>query len=124
MAVTDTWKKISTEALLKGASVPFGSVFIGLGGASFSVIAGDSPSGEIVGSGYERVPVQWTDFVANMKNSNTLLWSVGSGWSAVGAAFVSDSFQGGAVLLWDGFTTRSVASGDQVVIDIGNFTLT
>jgi hypothetical protein len=124
VAVTDTWKKLSTEAVLKGAAVPFGSVFIGLGGASFSVVAGDSPSGEISGTGYERVPVQWTDFVADMRNSNVMLWSVGSGWSAVGAAFVSDSIQGGAVLLWDGFATRSVASGDKVSIDIGNFVLT
>ena len=124
MAVTDTWKKISTEAVLKGTPVPFGSVFIGLGGASFGVIAGDLPSGEITGTGYERVPVQWTDFIADMTNSNALLWSVGSGWSAVGAAFVSDSSQGGTVLMWDTFGTRSVSSGDSVAIDVGNFTLT
>jgi hypothetical protein len=124
MATTDTWKKISTEAVLKGTAVPFGSVFIGLGNASFSVIAGDAPSGEITGNGYERIPVQWTDFVADMTNSNILLWSAGSGWSAVGAAFVSDSFQGGSVLLWDGFATRTVNSGSTVRIDIGNFVLT
>ena len=123
MAVTDTWKKLSTEAVLKGASIPFASVFIGLGGASFGVIAGDVPSGEITGTGYERVPVTWTDFVADMTNSNSLLWSVGSGWS-VGAAFVSDSSQGGVVLMYDTFSTISVTSGDKVAIDIGNFTLT
>jgi hypothetical protein len=124
MAVTETWKKLSTETVLKGYPVPFGSVFIGLGTASFGVIAGDLPTGEITGTGYERVPVTWTDFVADMTNSNTLLWSVGGGWSAVGAAFVSDSFQGGVVLMYDDFATRSVASGDKVAIDIGNFVLT
>ena len=124
MAVTETWKKLATEAVMKGTSVPFSTAYIGLGGASFSVIAGDSPSGEIVGTGYARVPVQWTDFVADMRNSNSLLWSVGGSWSAVGAAFVSDSFQGGSVLMWDAFTTRSVSSGDTLTIDIGNFVLT
>jgi len=124
MTVTETWKKLTTEAILKGIETPFAATYVGLGVASFGVLGGDSPSGEIIGTNYGRLPVQWTDFAADMTNSNTLLWNVGSAWGTVGAVFVSDSSQGGAVLCWDEVTNRIFTAGDVLVIEAGSLVLT
>lgn len=124
MPATDTWKKLSTEAVLKGYASPVATFFVGLGGNSFAVGANDIVVGETTGTGYERVPVQWTDFVANMTNSNVLLWTAGGAWGTVTDVFVSDAFQGGAVLLHDGVPSKNLSSGDTISIDIGNLILT
>lgn len=124
MAVTETWKKLTTEAVLKGVGAPFSATFVGLGTDSFGIGVGDVATGEVIGTGYERVPVQWTDFVADMTNSNLLLWSAGGSWGSVNHIFVSDSSQGGAVLLWASFGAKTIGSGGTVKVEIGNLTLT
>lgn len=124
MPATDTWKKLSTEAVLKGYSSPIVTAYVGLGTSSFAVGGGDAVMGEVVGTGYARVPVSWTDFVADMSNSNVLIWTASGSWGTVTDVFVSNASQGGVVLLHDGVTSKAVTDGDTVTIDIGNLVLT
>lgn len=124
MPVTDTWKKLTTEAVLKGYPSPIVTAYVGLGTGSFAVGAGDIVIGEAIGIGYERIPVQWTDFVANMSNSAVLVWTAGGSWGTIQNVFVSAAFQGGTVLLYDPTASKMVASGDTITIDIGNLILT
>jgi hypothetical protein len=124
MAVTEYWKELSTEAVLKGQAVTFTTVYAGLGGASFAVNASDEPLGEISGTGYSRIPIQWTDWTTQMSNTGQLLWSVGGIWPSVGALFVADSSQGGKVIFYDTFTVIPTTSGDTFNVDVGQLILT
>jgi len=123
MAVTDTWRRYTTEAVLKGSPVGAAVFYIGLGTTSFSVGTGDAAVGEIVGTGYARKAVQWSDFVGPMSNSNTIVFDVVGSWSPVGYAFIADASQGGSVLLYDSFTTVAVVAGDMLTINVGALTL-
>jgi hypothetical protein len=124
MSETEYWKKLSTEALLKGYTSPLTTVFVGLGTSSFSVGLDSTVIGEVTSSGYQRQPIQWSDFVDEMTNSNTILWGVTSAWPAVSRAFISDSSQGGKALLYGTFASKTFTSGDVAAIDIGNLRLT
>ena len=124
MPVTETWKYLSTMAVMKGQAPPFTTVFAGLGSSGFTVISGDEPSGEVTGTSYSRIPIAWDDFVTEMANSGELLWTVGSGWSSVGAVFISNASQGGQVIAYDTFTVIPVTAGDVLKVKTGNLILT
>jgi len=124
MAVTETWKYYSTMAVMKGVSLPFTTVYLGLGVSGFSVGAGDTAVGEVSGTGYARQPITWTDFVADMSNSGEILFAVTGPWGSVGAAFLSDASQGGKVIAYTTVTNTTVTSGDSIRVPVGNLVLT
>ncbi len=124
MSETDYYKKLSTEAVLKGYSSPLSTVFVGLGTDAFEVMGDSTVIGEISSAGYQRQPIQWSDFVDEMSNLNTILWGVTSAWPPVERVFISDSAQGGKALLYGTTPAKLFAAGDVAAIDIGNLRLT
>ncbi len=124
MSETDYYKKLSTEAVLKGYSSPLSTVFVGLGTSGFAVLGDSSVIGEINSAGYRRQPIQWSDFLDEMSNTNAILWEVISAWPSVARVFISDSSQGGKALLYGTTPTKLFAVGDVAAIDIGNLRLT
>ncbi len=123
MSETDYYKKLSTEAVFLLRSSPLSTVFVGLGTTGFAVLADSTVIGEISSAGYQRQPIQWSDFVNEMSNLNTILWEVSSFWQ-VGNVFISDSSQGGKALLYGTTPTKTFEAGDVAAIDIGNLRLT
>lgn len=126
MPESEYYKKLVTEAVFKGYPLSLGTVYVGLGDdALFQVIEDTSLiTGEIVSVGYLRQPVQWSDFILEMSNTNAIIWDVISAWPTVGDIFLSDSSQGGKALLYDSVETRNFLSGDRAIFDIGNLRLT
>jgi hypothetical protein len=122
--VTERWKRMSSELVLKGQGTSVNTSYVGLAGDNF-----DPESlpviGEASGAGYARVPVQWTDFVADMRNTGAIVWSVSGTWPPLLTVFVSDSSQGGGVLMYEtvgGLT--ALTDGDVVSIALGDLILT
>ena len=125
MSATDTWKSYSTEAVFNGIAVPVDTFYAGLGSSSFSVGVDDTTIGEITGSGYARVPVQWSDFVTDMSNTNTIVFAVSASWPPVEYVFIANASQGGRVLLYaDAGVAKTVVAGDTISISIGDLILT
>ncbi len=124
MSETDYYKKLSTEAVFLLRSSPLSTVFVGLGTSGFAVLGDSSVIGEINSAGYQRQPIQWSDFVDEMSNLNTILWEVTSAWPSVARVFISDSSQGGKALLYGTTPAKLFAAGDVAAIDIGNLRLT
>jgi len=124
MPVTETWKYYSTMAVMKGVAAPFSTVYVGLGTSTFSIGTGDTPNGEISGTGYSRQPVSWTDFTADMRNDGEIIFVVGGTWNTVAAMFLSDSAQGGKVIAYSTFTAKPVTYGDTLRVPVGNLILT
>lgn len=124
MSETDYYKKLSTEAVFLLRSSPLSTVFVGLGTSGFAVLGDSTVIGEINSAGYQRQPIQWSDFVDEMSNLNTILWEVTSAWPSVARVFISDSAQGGKALLYGTTPAKLFAAGDVAAIDIGNLRLT
>lgn len=124
MAVTETWKEYSTEAVFKGEALLMDTFYVGLGGASFAVGTGDTATGEITGTGYARQPAQWSDFVSDMSNTNTMVFAVSASWPPAYYVFIADSAQGGRVLAYDNYAAKTVVPGDTISINPGALVLT
>ena len=122
MAVTERWKKLVSELALKGQGSPVAVTYVGLADSTFNAEA--SPVlGEISGTNYGRVPVLWTDFVDDMSNTSAVSWSVVGTWPQIRNVFLSDSSQGGEVLMWVG-SVFTPDDGDVISIAIGDLILT
>lgn len=126
MPVSETWKKISLEATLKGYPIAYPQMYVGLGLSGFTLHGDDMANGEVIGIGYQRQLAQWTDFGADMRNADDLFFNVGGVWGSLAAIFISPSAQGGKVLIWDTFFPQitSLTAGDQVKISAGGIVLT
>ena len=124
MAVTETWKEYATEAVFLGTFTIMDTFYVGLGTASFAIGSGDTAVNEITGAGYARQAVQWSDFVSDMSNTNTVVFAVGAAWPPVGYVFIADSSQGGRVILYDSHAAKTVAAGDTISINVGGLVLT
>ncbi len=125
MPESEYYKKLVTEAVFKGYPLSLASVYVGLGDDTLFSVGSDSVIfGEVNAVGYLRQPVQWSDFIQEMSNTNVIIWDVTSAWPPVGDIFLSDSSQGGKALLYDSVEIRYFKSGDRAVFDIGNLRLT
>lgn len=122
MPVTERWKKLSTEIALKGQGATI-NAYVGLATASF-VPESNPIIGEMYGTGYQRQPVSWTDFTADMRNLAPILWVVSGSWPAGKYVFLSDSSQGGQVLMYGNVPTINSSSRDTITIPTGSLILT
>lgn len=125
MSTTTYYRQLATEAVLKGQPSPAANAFVGLGSPTFTLNSDSTiSSGEVQAVGYFRQKIQWSDFVGAMSNVNMIQWEVTAGWPTILRVFVSDSSQGGRVLLWDLVPSVIPISGDTIVIEAGSLTLT
>jgi hypothetical protein len=124
MSESEYYKKLATESILKNYALSFATPHVGLAITGWSVSPSSEITGELVAVGYRRAVVEWSDFVADMSNTNEVLWSVDSAWPQIRGVFISDSFQGGKVLLYDSISSKDFELGDIAAVNIGNLLIT
>lgn len=122
MPETNYTESILNAALVKMVPLPtYANIYVGLHDANPT--ATGSFANEITGSGYGRAYLSLTD--EPYSNDTVIEWIVTGPWATVTYLSVSDSSQGGNMLLYNSISTiTNPQAGTTIRIPVGNLTIT